>query len=612
MNHLFRPIIASLLIAAYAVLASASAQSTTIKGTESGDHFDPATGLVTIASVVVGDIEYQAVVVEIGRLISYRTTPATSRQDVFDPATGQLTIRSLWVAGFAYTDVVITVKSVRSVGATKPVPPSTPLIPNDPLFADQWHLRNTGQKGRDGRAAVPTEDLNVARAWQLATGQGVQIAIVDDGLDIYHEDLSVVPGKSWDYRVNTYGDPSSGSGKHGTACAGLAAAMGNNGVGLTGVAFNARLVGYNLLEATSSAFDADAMTKDLADNHIYSNSYGATDGLGTLQPADAAWLAAIETGLAQGRNGKGAIYVWAAGNGAPTDRSDFDGQANFHGVLSVAALTDHGTASSYSEPGANLLVSAYGGEYCDTHTLSTTDLTGQNGFSSGHSNNDYAGQPNYTRCMNGSSGAAPEIAGVVALMLETNPDLTWRDVRQILAQTARKNDPTHADWIPNAAGWHVNHLYGYGAVDAFAAVTAAKYWVNMPQQKSATAYLAPEIPLPDAGAPIKSTITVIQSGITALEFVELFVTSEHSNIGDLSITLTSPSGTTSTVAVAHTCKSDWGTTASCGSGLSAGFRFGIARLIGEVADGHWTIEVQDTKAGNTGTLQSWQIRVMGY
>lgn len=612
MNPNFRPAIASLLIAACALLTSVSSQSATAKNAIFGDSFDPATGFITIGAIVAGDTEYQDVVVEIGRLISYRTTPATSRQDVFDPATGQVTIRSLLVAGVQYTDVVITVKSVRSVGAAKSVPSDTPLTPNDPLFADQWHLQNTGQTGRNGHPGVSGEDLNVARAWQVATGQGVQIAIVDDGLDIYHEDLSVVPGKSWDYRVNAYGDPSSGTAHHGTACAGLAAAVGNNGVGLTGVAFNARLVGYNLLEATSSAFDADAMTKDLADNHIYSNSYGATDGLGTLQQADAAWLAAIETGLAQGRNGMGAIYVWAAGNGAPADRSDFDGQANFHGVLSVASLTDQGTASSYSEPGANLLVSGYGGEYCDTHTLSTTDLSGQNGSNSGRSANDYAALPNYTRCMNGSSGAAPEIAGLVALMLEVNPDLTWRDVRLILAHTARKNDPTQAGWTQNGAGWHINHLYGYGAADALAAVTKAKSWVNVPPQKSATAYLAADLAVPDAGAPVNSTISLTQSGITSIEFVELTITSDHSNIGDLAITLTSPTGTTSTVALSHTCKSDWGNTVSCGAGLATGFRFGIARLIGEVADGRWTLTVQDAKSGNTGTLQSWQIRVMGH
>ncbi len=564
--------------------------------------FDAATGRVTLDAVSVGTTDYYGVQIGVGRVLRYSTLPPIGTVDVFDPATGQLTIRSLMVGGVRYTNVVVTLQTVYAVAGSGATAAANPMLPNDPLFPDQWHLRNTGQLGRTGVAGAVGEDLNVARAWNLATGKGIQIAVLDDGLDIYHEDLRTVAGKSWDYRVNAYGDPSSGQGSHGTACAGLAAAVGNNGKGLAGVAFDAQVVGYNLLQVGTSYAESNALVKDMASNHIYSNSYGAVDGLGTFQAAEAVWENAINTGLNQGRNGKGAIYVWAAGNGAPHDRSDYDGQANFYGVIAVTSVNDQGKASEYAEAGANVLISAYGGEYCDTHTLSTTDVTAAAGFNNGTTNrDDYIGKPNYTRCMNGSSGAAPQITGVVALMLEANPALTWRDVRMILAQTARQNDPTHPDWKVNAGGLPFNPQYGFGVADALAAVSAAKNWVGIASQKMAGNTMSSAAP-----------ITLSQTGIDALEFVEVTITSKHPSVGDLRITLTSPSGTVNTLAVPHTCTADTGAVVSCGSGLVAGFRFGLAQLIGERADGVWTLAVQDTKKNSPAALLGWSIRAMGF
>lgn len=579
------------------------------------DSIDMATGRITIGSLVIGATEYRNIVLVPGSLVSFSTAPATATDDVLDLATGQLTIRSLTVGGVTYTNVVITVASVISIGSSVPVGPvsTDPVVPNDPLFPDQWHLKNTGQAGKDA-PGVAGEDLNVSVAWNTATGNGIQIAIIDDGLDVQHEDLAVVAGKSWDYRVNAYGDPSSNASSHGTSCGGLAAAIGNNGIGVTGVAFKAKLVGYNLLSATTGDYGADSVIKDLAANHIYSNSYGGTDGLGALQPSDEAWRQAIETGLSTGRGGKGAIYTWAAGNGAPTDRTDYDGQGNYHGVFAVGSMNDKGQKSSYSEPGSNLLVSAFGGEFCATHTTTTVDVSGAAGYNDGTTKpEDYAGQPNYTKCMNGTSAATPEISGVVALVLETNPALTWRDVRLLLAKTARKNDPTDSDWVTNGASMPVNHKYGYGAADATAAVNAAKTWTNIAAQKTATGSVAPALALPDAGTAVTSEISLSNSGISKLEFVELNITSDHADVGDLQITLTSPSLTVSTLAVPHDCKATAeGDTVKCGSTLSGGFRFGVARLMGEVADGKWTLTVQDTRANSTGSLVSWNIKAMGY
>ncbi len=568
---------------------------------------------IRIDSIVVGDTRYRDVVATFADLLGYSTGAATRTFDRFDAASGTLHIATLSALGQIFPDVRVRLSGVVSVGSASTL---TDFIPNDPHFSEQWHLRNTGQAGRNGQRGNVGEDLNASPAWNFSTGTGVQIAIVDDGLDIFHEDLRSVPGKSWDYRINAYGDPSSSNGAHGTACAGLAAAKGDNATGVIGVAFNARVVGYNLLAASTDEFASDALTKDLSSNHIYSNSYGATDGAGTLADSDEVWRQAIETGLLTGRGGKGAIYTWAAGNGAPFDRSDYDGQANFRGVLAIAALNDQGQAASYSEPGANLLVSGFGGEACSSHTVTTTDITAGAGYNDGRNVGfDLAGQANYTRCMNGTSAAAPQAAGVVALMLEANPELGWRDVRAILAATARKNDPQHGDWVNNGAGWHINHAYGYGAMDAHAAVATAQRWTVLPPQKSATVAAARTLamPIPDDGKVISATVKLAASGIRQLEFVDLTVALDHPEMGDLDIVLTSPAGTTSTVSLAHACKDpDNGATVTCGRAPANGFRFGIARLMGEPADGVWTLSVRDAGLGNSGVLLAWQLALYGH
>lgn len=564
-----------------------------------------------IGSLVVGDNRYENVVINIAGVVGFSATGPNRTYDSFNPSNGQITIASLTVGGQTFYDVVVTLGGLVSVAGAAPL---AALVPNDPLFSRQWHLRNTGQSGAGGPAALAGEDLNVGKAWQLSTGTGVQIAVVDDGLDIFHEDLRVVAGKSWDYRTNAYGDPSSSTSSHGTSCGGLAAAIGNNNLGVTGVAFNARLVGYNLLSATTGAFGADAVTRDLASNHIYTNSYGAADSNGLLAPADELWRDAIRTGITTGRGGKGAIYTWAAGNGAPEDRSDYDGQANFQGVLAIGALNDQGQRSSYSEPGSNVLVTAYGGEFCGTQTTTTTDVSGAPGYNDGNKPEDITGSPNYTRCMNGTSAATPQAAGVAALLLETNPALTWRDVRAIFARTARKTDPANAGWVTNGGGLHVNHEYGYGAIDALAAVRAAAGWAPLPAQKTATqaATLGSPLAIADNGAAATSSLTLQGSGIGKLEFVDLSITSNHTNVGDLEITLTSPAGTRSTVSVVHDCKDTAGGAVTCGTALETGFTFGIVRLMGEAADGNWTLSVRDGRTGETGSVSAWSIKAYGY
>ncbi len=582
----------------------------------------PGNGAVNVAwGAVSGALNYNVYYGTAAGVTTASTTKSTAIAALSTQVTGL-------VNGTTY-HFIVTAVGAAGEGVASGEVTATPVAggtstPNDPLFATQWHLKNTGQLGQDGVAALVGEDLNATPVWPSYIGSGVRIAVVDDGLDILHEDLApnVVPNKSWDYTQaggGAYGNPSGSTGSHGTSCGGLAAAKGDNGLGVTGVAYGASLVGYNLLAPgnTNSAADAHAITLDLATNDVYSNSYGATDSTGMYFESDAAWRAAIDTGTATGRAGRGAVYTWAAGNGSDADRSDYDGQANYNRVLAIGALNNQGKKSSYSEEGANVLVMAYGGEFCDTQQVTTTDITAAPGYNNGASANDLNGQPNYTRCFNGTSAATPQATGSVALLLNANPNLTWRDVRYILATSARRNDPADADWVQNKGGTgiFVNHKYGYGAINVAAAVTKATGgYVNLPAMVSPSPTAnATVAAIPDnTGASLTQTISVSGSGITKLEFVELTVASDHTDVGDLAIALTTPSGTVRTLAVTHACQSSSGTAVACGAWASGSWRFGIAQLIDEPANGTWTLTVKDSGAAGSGSLNSWSLQVYGH
>lgn len=523
------------------------------------------------------------------------------------------------------------------VSAEAAATPTAAAAAADPLFADQWHLLNTGQQGASGVAAKPGEDINVQPAWNSGIkGAGVRVAVVDDGLEVGHEDLAsnvAANGQSYNYVTGSSdptNDPTDTASGHGTAVAGIVAARDQNGLGGSGVAPRATLVGYNLLQSSLNTNEADAMTRNAASVSVSSNSWGAADGTGELTASSTLWQSAINTGLTTGRGGKGTVYTWAAGNGRAgdtacpawlcSDDSNYDGRANYRGVMAVGAVNDQGLQSSYSESGANLWVAAPGGEFCSTHAITTTDRTGAVGSNTAATANasDYLDQ-NYTKCMNGTSSATPVVSGVVALMLAANPNLGWRDVRIILAQTARKNDATDAGWgvTGGTSVYHFNHKYGFGVVDANAAVTAANAWTNVgPELTHTTTLSSPNAVIIDptaavpAPAPTTNVIAVpATTGISSIEWVEVAFTATDPFTGDLDIALTSPSGMVSQLAVGHMCA---GTQGACTTSYT-GWVFGSAAHLGENPTGNWTLTVKDVSAGGgNGTFTSWQLKFYGH
>lgn len=472
--------------------------------------------------------------------------------------------------------------------------------PNDPFFSEQWHLRNTTQVG--GALWI---DANLTTAWDVAKGSGIVIGIVDDGVQYTHPDLQPNYNTTIDYDFNgNDADPAPFSlinDTHGTSVAGVAGARGNNGIGVTGSAPLATLTGIRLIAAaTTDQQDADAFLLNNNLIHIKSNSWGVPDSYNYYGPGPLA-TAALETGATSGRGGKGVIYVFASGNGLEyDDNSNTDGYANNPHVIAVTAVNDFGFQAAYAEPGANILIAAPASGNSNNQGVRTTDLTGANGYNTNGSGGEMA-NTDYTNDFGGTSAAAPLVSGVVALMLEANPNLGWRDVKEILIRTARRNHRADTDWSTNAAGFSFNHKYGAGIVDAAAAVALAQQWTNLPavtttQVTSGVISLS----IPDnSPTGISHTLNVTTPNFR-VEQVSVTMTATHTWVGDLDITLTSPSGMTSKLV-----RQIWDSTDNMN------WTFGSVRHWGESATGNWTLKVCDRALSDIGRLTGFTLKLHG-
>jgi proprotein convertase subtilisin/kexin type 2 len=473
------------------------------------------------------------------------------------------------------------------------------LVGPDPLLNNQWHLKNTGQK-----QGLIGEDINVEGAWKVSLGEGVRIALVDDALEVVHSDLkaNVVAGASYNYRPAVKGTsfplPCTKEDGHGTSVAGIIASRASNAIGTSGIAPKAQLVGYNALSLDLTADIADALTRDLANNAIYHNSWGSPD-TGELNEAEPEFKQAIERGIRQGRSGKGAIYFFPASNGGcfelpsesgcQRDNSNFDGYVNKLGTIAVGAIDQFGKQPWYGESGANVLLSAPAGDSSAGITTTAID----NKFRS-----DFIG----------TSASAPMVSGAIALMLSANPRLTWRDVPIILARTARRNDAKNDGWKGK-----FNHRYGFGALDTTAAVMMAKDWTSVggiDQLKSCTQSVnVGGADVPDAGQAIGSTASLVGCNISAIEYVSITVDVAHQYSGDLAIDLYSPNGSSSLLATPRKCEAIDRNTDHCAAFNN--WQFGSVRHLDEAASGNWTLFVKDTVAGKTGKMMSWSLTVYG-
>ena len=488
----------------------------------------------------------------------------------------------------------------------------------DPLYGCQWHLNNVGQR----KGAVSGEDMNVEEVWAAGIlGAGINVAVVDTGMDSEHEDLSpnVETARNHDYTAQQGEDPTdiyNPDSNHGTAVAGIIAAR-DNSLGVRGVAPRATVYGYNFLLHGTDANMANAMKRDLAQTHVSNNSWvlggnRARTGVGL---APRTWEMAIETGLAQGAGGKGIVYVFAAGNNGPGDYANLDGVTNHYGVTAVCAVTDQGEHAAYSEQGPNLWVCApsaswYAGSrtHDDRYGITTTD------------NDDV-----YIDGFGGTSAATPIVSGVVALIRSANPALTWRDVKLILAESARKTDADDTGWEDGALKYgadteryHFNHTYGFGVADAKAAVDLAAGWTNLPTfvNQAVDSATSLNLSIPDCPAgecPNSTDSTAVSRTLTMgsevefIEFVEININLDHARFRDLQIELVSPAGTVSVLSVPKGGK-EFSTVPS----FMGSVRLGSAKHLGENPAGTWTLRLRDAHHEDTGTLNAWSLTVYGH
>jgi len=306
-------------------------------------------------------------------------------------------------------------------------------------------------------------------------------------------------------------------------------------------------------------------------------------------------LSAIKNAVQDGRNGLGAIFIWAAGNGRSIGSNvNFDGWASNRYSIAVGAVGDQGKLSGYSEPGAPMLICAPSSG--NTSGIRTTDLAGQNGLDPGDCRIEFGG----------TSSASPLVAGIVALMLEANPNLNWRDVQHILAKTAVKVARTDSGWTRNGAGYWVNHNFGFGRVDAAAAVKAAQTWPSVGEVTTIdTQNITIEQTVPDNSSTGIQSIHTIDSNVR-IEHVAVTLDmdaapSDTTDWGDLRITLTSPSGTDSLLAQAHTdaqrTYDQW--------------TYWTVRCLDEPSEGNWTLKVEDLRAGNVHVAKNWRLQIYG-
>ncbi|OCH16798.1 hypothetical protein A6E05_02595 [Aliivibrio sp. 1S165] len=531
---------------------------------------------------------------------------------------------------------------------------------NNELQNQQWHLMNVGQNSFSRQGGISGYDLNLWAAHRASVlGENINIGIVDTGIWLEHPNLlnnvqAVSPG--WNFRTKNEDIRPINNESHGTAVAGILASVDND-IGTKGVAPMAKIQGYNLigdeveqnytnwrkshgLELVNKASNNNAFNK------IYNLSFGSENT--QLEPYSLIQVMKDEN-LIYMTNEYDVMYVKAAGNeykdylydgmyfftsysllaepyNIPVGISTInDISNNFYGYLVVSAIDAFGKISDYSSVGSNIFISAPGGGYGEYGpAIVTTDLPGcdkgQNTTTGDHINKLHGGNKhdpdcNYTATMNGTSSAAPNVSGSIALIMSANPNLKQRDIRDILIKGATRIDEYYPaiegkyyynpdndgfydtytaiePWERNNAGFWYSPLYGFGLVDVNKSLILAKTHEPLPDMKISSWIDTSDdkIEIPDNGIHIVSSITDVNN--LTVESVQVNLTFDHERMSDLLVKLISPSGTSSTLLSPHSAII-FSSEEKSYDDTSNSTLFLSHKFYGESSEGDWKLVVSD-------------------
>lgn len=523
-------------------------------------------------------------------------------------------------------------------------------LPRGSFYHKQWYLHNNG-----GSSLAPGSHIDAQKAWDITRGiRSVVVAIADDSIDLNHPNFQG-PGKivaPRDFKGKDFLPlPEEDSDNHGTACAGVAVAE-ENGSGIVGVApgcalMPIRTTGYLDDDSIEQIFDW-AITKGAS---VISCSWGAS---AVYFPLSLRQRAAINRASTQGRNGKGCVVVFAAGNAnRPTNGTInengwpnevlkgatkwLSGFAVHPDAIAVSACTSLNKKSAYSNWGTSISVCAPSNnappgmwlqEAGPVNTppeirsqlpglgIFTTDRVGPQGYDSG----------DYTGYFGGTSSACPVVAGVAALVLSVNPDLTAAQVKQILQQSADKiidadPDPQFGHRYGTYDSNGHSQWFGYGKVNAYNAVRRAQRLFAVPmvatrqiQERNNRTVVIPDyqerqtsfFPLNLFGQGDRNGLMseISLAEVSPVRDIRVSIDLEHSYLGDLEIYLIAPNGQTVQLQ-----SRILGNQTRLQTIYSIQTTPMLRQLFNQPAKGTWQLWLVDYVSGDTGQLNSWDLTV---
>ena len=469
-------------------------------------------------------------------------------------------------------------------------------------FPQQWHLKPTTINGHPIDAHASVE-----KAWEVTRGEGSLIAIIDDGVDVDHEEFlssgKIIAPRDVTRKINSASPLAQDN--HGTACAGVACASGN--FGAAGVAPSASAIPIRLNSGLGSQAEADAFywaAQHGAD--VISCSWGPKDGdwwdpndslHHQIVPLPDATRLAIDWAIRNGRNGKGCVITWAAGNG--NEKVDNDGYASYNKVIAVAACNDQNTKSVYSDFGDAIWCAFPSNDFANntlTPGIWTTDRRGGDGYNPGNNGlGDDDG--NYTNSFGGTSSACPGAAGVAALIIARNPHLRWDEVKDIMRRSCDPIDPHEGNY--NTEGHSAK--YGYGRLNAARAVELA-----MPSRPH---YIAIHTAVQDVAiTDLQQSALIVHVGDnTAIKNIKIIVDIEHSYIGDLVVRLIPPSTTHAHPVMLH--ERYGGGTDNIKRNFDIVNTPELQQLINKNPQGQWTLQVEDKANADQGMIRKFTVEL---